>query len=141
MLSFPSPFKMEGLFPSMFALFPQQQNFPALLLEPHTDILDTGKELIVTMPKPNIPLEKIKTEVKGNILTIQGCQQAQQQKQEKNSYQSQFNHASFFQQIQLPVTVDKQKIRFHVDEKRNLLLLICPKAQVSEKTPKEKMKD
>ena len=112
--------------------FAQEQSLPALLLGSPislnpVDILDTGKELRVSIANPNIPLANVQTEVKGNILTIKGQFQRQQQKHDKNLIQRNFSHNVFFQQVKLPTSVDNKQVHLHIDENKNLLLVTLPK--------------
>jgi HSP20 family molecular chaperone IbpA len=129
----------EDFFPSFKPAPWFQQQSLATLLKPSLDVLDTGKAVLVTMPKPAVPLKDIQTEVKGGLLTIRGQSQSQQRKEEKHSAQSQFNHSSFFHQVRLPTEVDPKKIEMHVDEKNNLLILTLPKINATSK-PKNEQK-
>lgn len=103
------------------------------------DVMDLGKNFIVVLPNPHIPLDKIKThlDAKHHILRLEGQAQNKHDKKDKNSFFSQSSHSAFSHQIQLPPEkVDMKKAHFHIDKRNDLLILTLPKTHPPKKESK-----
>jgi|GEM_PF-2777169 len=134
-----SPLFNDPFFAMPDPVFPELR-LPPMPLKSNLDVLDIGKSLLVVMPNPHIPSDKIKMSLrKGNILLIEGTNQKKFERKNKHSTENQASHNSIFHQVQLPPEqVDLKKAQFHVDHHSDLLIVTLAKVHPEKHSKNEK---
>jgi HSP20 family protein len=77
---------------------------------PDVDIYENKDSIIVKADLPGIQKDKIKVEVKDNVLTIHGERKEEKEINEKNVYRVERQYGEFYRSFALPAKVDASKI-------------------------------
>lgn len=110
--------EMERTFQRFFAE-------PAAIIEPKLlrsegwipplDVSETDNEVTIRAEVPGIPAKDLNISVSGNRLTISGTKQEQEEKKGENFYRCERRFGSFQRLIDLPETVDPDKVSAESD--------------------------
>lgn len=82
---------------------------------PVIDMSETDSEVTIRAEVPGIPAKDLDISVSGNTLTIAGQKQESSEKKEENYYHCERRFGSFRRMIELPDTVDTDKVTAETD--------------------------
>jgi HSP20 family protein len=82
---------------------------------PPMDVSETDNEVIVRAETPGIAAKDLDISISGTTLTISGEKQEQQEKKDENYYQCERRYGSFRRVIDLPDTIDADKVTAESD--------------------------
>ena len=82
---------------------------------PALDIGETDAEVTIRAEVPGIPAKDINLSITGNVLTISGEKEQKEEQKKENFYQCERRFGSFRRVLELPETVDADKISAEAD--------------------------
>ncbi|MCC6659531.1 MAG: Hsp20/alpha crystallin family protein [Phycisphaerales bacterium] len=82
---------------------------------PAIDVCETDAEVTIRAEAPGIPAKELDISVSGNTLTIAGQKEESSEKEEENFYHCERRFGSFRRSIDLPETVDADRISAESD--------------------------
>lgn len=91
------------------------------------DIEERESEYIVCLDMPGIPKDKINVQVEGNLLMVSGEREEERKEKEKSDYFKERSYGRFERTIQLPTTIQTDKIE--ANYKDGVLTLVLPKEE------------
>jgi len=103
-------------------------------LLPSMDLVDDKDSFKVECEMPGLDENDIKISVDNNILTIQGEKSISKKNENKNYISREINYGCYERRIELPRSVDTDKI--HASFKKGMLWVILPKIAGAEKNSK-----
>ncbi len=126
---FRSPFRR-----SVFDTSPwgRETSWPAI---PAVDFTDTDKAYEVTAELPGIDEKNIEVKVANGVLTIKGEKQEDKEEKKKDYYLRERHFGSFERSLQVPDSVDADKIE--ASFKKGVLTVTLPKKPEAQKAPKK----
>ncbi len=83
---------------------------PAGLATPRTDLADTENAVTVTIELPGVKPEDVDIRITGGVLTIRGDKREEKEEKKKSVHFTERSFGSFQRSIQLPSTVDPEKV-------------------------------
>lgn len=99
----------------------------AEILRPvQVEITETDKAINVRAAVPGFKPNEIEISVKDNVLILSGTTEAEEKKEEENTYYSEWRSNRFFRQLTLPAEVDAENVKASL--KDGILKLTLPKA-------------
>jgi HSP20 family protein len=118
---------MDRLFDDAFVRPTSWQSWMAGAQPLALDLYETDDHCVIKAAIPGVRAEDVEVTVQGNVLTIRG-QTESEDEQKKNSYHlRERRYGSFFRQVQLPVSVDTEKAEAKFDN--GILTLRFPKTE------------
>ena len=102
---------------------------------PAIDIVEKEKAFEVTAEIPGLDAKNVDVQLSDNVLTIKGEKQEEKEEKTKDRYVSERRYGSFLRSLQVPGSVDANKIE--ASFKNGVLTVTMPKspeAQRKEKT-------
>lgn len=100
---------------------------------PAIDLYDQKDRLVVKAELPGIEKKDVKVSVDGDILSIKGEVNQEQETKDKDYYYSERTYGSFYRTVALPVAVQKDKVK--ASYRDGILTIDLPKGE--EAKPKE----
>lgn len=94
---------------------------------PDVDIYETKDSIIVKADLPGIQKDKVKVEVKDNVLTIRGERKEEKEINGNNVYRVERQYGEFYRSFSLPGKVDASKIK--AKYKDGILEVTLPKPE------------
>ncbi|MCF6276697.1 MAG: Hsp20/alpha crystallin family protein [Candidatus Magasanikbacteria bacterium] len=91
---------------------------------PAVDVYEENGRVVVEAPLAGINPKDVSISVEDNVLTIKGESKKEHEVDDKSYYRKEVRMGSFFRQISLPSTVNKEKIS--ADFKDGVLKITCP---------------
>jgi HSP20 family protein len=88
------------------------RSFP---LTPHMDVKETDKEILVDAELPGIDDKDISLSLKDGILTIRGEKKLERNEENENYRMMERRHGSFQRSVQIPDTIDEDKVEASFD--------------------------
>lgn len=101
---------------------------------PAIDIVEKDKAFEVTAELPGLDVKNIDLQLSDNVLTIKGEKQEEKEEKAKDHYVSERRYGSFRRSLQVPGTVDTDKIEAHF--KGGVLTVTLPKSPEAQKKQK-----
>lgn len=96
---------------------------------PDVDIYENKDSIIVKADLPGVEKDKVKVEVKDNILTIRGERKEEKETKDHNVYRLERHYGEFVRNFTLPEKVDPARIK--AKYKDGVLEVILPKPEES----------
>lgn len=93
---------------------------------PSVDVLDKGKEVLVSAELPGLEEKDIDVTVDENSLTIRGVKQDENKEERKGYYRMERTYGSFHRTVPLPAAVDRDKVKAAF--KKGVLKITLPKS-------------
>ncbi|MGY4314090.1 Hsp20/alpha crystallin family protein [Bradyrhizobium sp. JR3.5] len=103
-------------------------------VRPAIDIVEKDKAFEVTAELPGLDVKNIDLHLSDNVLTIRGEKQEEKEEKAKDHYVSERRYGSFRRSLQVPGTVDIDKIEAHF--KGGVLTVTLPKSPEAQKKQK-----
>jgi len=123
---------MDNFFRSMnFDLFEKRPG----TFSPSIDIMDTGKEVVVTAELPGVDEDNIDISITKDTLTIKGEKKAEKEEKGKDFHLVERSYGSFIRTIPLPVDVETEKVG--ATYKKGVLTIKLPKTEKALKETKK----
>ncbi len=94
---------------------------------PDVDIYETKDSIVVKADIPGVEKDKVKVEIKDNILTIRGERKEERETKEHNVYRMERHYGEFVRSFALPQKVDASKIK--AKYKDGILEITLPKPE------------
>jgi len=112
---FPSISSLQGEMNRMFDRFFRGWEFPEIGFEtgawvPPIDLAETNDKVIVKAEIPGIDPKEVDISIQGNTLTVKGEKKEEKEEKGKNFYRMERRYGSFSRSIDLPSSVDTNKI-------------------------------
>ncbi len=95
---------------------------------PPVDIYEEGKELVLRADLPGLEKKDVDINITTNILTISGERKKEEKTEKGGYYTYERTHGSFFRRFELPVGIDVDKIKAHMDN--GVLEVRLPKTEL-----------
>ncbi len=105
-----------------FRLF--EEKLPAF--SPRVDVVETDKEIKVSVELPGMTEEDIEVTLDDDMLTISGEKKSEHEEKEENYYYMERSYGSFRRVVPLPCSVDEEKVT--ATFKNGVLNIVLPKA-------------
>jgi HSP20 family protein len=107
--------EMDSLFDSFMGGLP---GFPRMFgatgggfaLTPHMDVKETDKEIVVEAELPGIDEKDVSLSLQDGVLTIRGEKKHERDEEKENYRITERRYGSFQRSVQLPDTVDEDKV-------------------------------
>lgn len=116
-----------------FDLLPAGRRMEGFL--PHVDVVDTDKEIKVSVELPGMDEKDIEVSLTREALSIRGEKKEEKEEKGKDYYRSERSYGSFTRTVALPVQVDTGKVA--ASFKKGVLTVRLPKSkQAIEETKK-----
>lgn len=77
---------------------------------PSLDIKDTGKALVIEAELPGVDEKDVTLTVRDGVLTIKGEKRQSKEEKDESHYVMERSYGSFMRSVQLPPTVDENKL-------------------------------
>ena len=103
-------------------------------VSPAIDIVEKEKALEVTAELPGLDVKNIELQLSDNVLTIKGEKQEEKEEKAKDHYVSERRYGSFRRSLQVPGSVDADKIE--ASFKAGVLTVTLPKSPEAQKKQK-----
>jgi HSP20 family protein len=103
-------------------------------VSPAIDIVEKDKAFEVTAELPGLDVKHIELQLSDNILTIKGEKQEEREEKAKDHYVSERRYGSFRRSLQVPGSVDADKIE--ASFKSGVLTVTLPKSAEAQKKHK-----
>jgi len=84
-------------------------------LTPHMDVKETEKEIVVEAELPGMDDKDISLSLQDGVLTIRGEKKLERDEEKENYRMMERRHGSFQRSVQLPDTVDEDKVEASFD--------------------------
>ena len=101
---------------------------------PAIDIVEKDKAFEVTAELPGLDAKNIDLQLSDGMLTIKGEKQEEKEEKTKDRYVSERRYGSFRRTLQVPGSVDAEKIE--ANYKGGVLTVTLPKSSEAQKQPK-----
>ncbi|UGA41476.1 Hsp20/alpha crystallin family protein [Bradyrhizobium quebecense] len=101
---------------------------------PAIDIVERDKAFEVTAELPGLDVNNIDLQLSDDVLTIKGEKQEEKEEKAKDHYVSERRYGSFRRSLQVPGTVDTDRIEAHF--KGGVLTVTLPKSPEAQKKQK-----
>jgi HSP20 family protein len=101
---------------------------------PAIDIVEKDKAFEVTAELPGLDAKNIDLQLSGNVLTIKGEKQEEKEEKTKDRYVSERRYGSFRRSLQVPDSVEVDKIEANF--KSGILTVTLPKSPEAQKKQK-----
>ena len=82
---------------------------------PPIDVSETDAELMVKLEAPGIPAKDLDISISGTTLSISGQKEEKEEKKDQNYYRSERRFGAFRRVIELPDTIDAERINAESD--------------------------
>jgi len=82
---------------------------------PPVDIHDEGNELVLKADLPGLEKKDVDINITNNILTISGERKKEEKVEKGGYYTYERTHGSFYRRFELPVGIDVDKIKAHME--------------------------
>ncbi len=102
-------------------------------LTPRVNVLESEKELILSLAIPGVSKEEVKVVVQDDVLTISGERKFNKEEKTEKFVRREFHEGSFSRSFTLPNTVDAANVK--ADYKNGILEVRIPKRE--EAKPRE----
>lgn len=96
-------------------LFGGDAYFGARVLNPPIDISETDTAILIRSEIPGVDPKDLSITVSGDLLTLSGEKSESSEKQDENFFHSERRFGSFRRTVQLPSTVDADKVHAEYD--------------------------
>ena len=103
-------------------------------ITPAIDIVEKDKALEVTAELPGLDAKNIDLQLSDGVLTIKGEKQEEKEEKTKDRYVSERRYGSFRRSLQIPGSVDAEKIE--ASFKSGVLMVSLPKSPEAQKKQK-----
>jgi HSP20 family protein len=123
--------RMNKLFDETFSRGTQDAEAGAW--SPAVDIMEKWDEFILTMELPGVDQKAIDIKVEGDVLTIKGERQLEEEIKQKDYHRLERPYGRFSRSFSLPNTVEQEKVK--ASHKDGILRVILPKKE--ETKPKQ----
>jgi len=110
----------------------------AEIRRPATDVLDTGKEIVVTAELPGIDKEDIDISVEEDCVEIKAERKLEKEEKEEGYHYRERGYKSFYRKMGLPASVIPDKAEAQLNN--GVLEIKLPKAEPTEETKRHKIK-
>lgn len=97
------------------------------LVMPDVDVTETEDELRITAELPGMEENDVEIELSGNQLTVRGEKKEEREETKKDYHISERRYGSFRRSLQVPDTVDTEKIDAKM--KNGVLTVVLPKTE------------
>lgn len=77
---------------------------------PRMDLAETENEVTVTAEVPGVDPKELQIDVNGNMLTVRGEKKQEKEEKRKNYHYTECHYGSFQRSVQLPSSVDPEKV-------------------------------
>jgi len=94
---------------------------------PRVDIVETGKEFLITAEIPDVKKEDVKISVENGVLTIRGERKQEKEEKDKKFHRIERFYGAFTRSFSLPDNVDESKIEATFND--GILNLQIPKTE------------
>jgi len=94
---------------------------------PAVDIYENKDSIVVKADLPGVEKDKVKVEVKDNILSIRGKREEEKETKEHNVYRLERHYGEFVRNFTLPQKVDASRIK--ANYKDGILKITIPKPE------------
>lgn len=94
---------------------------------PSVDIMDTGKEVVVTAELPGVDEDNIDVSITKDTLTIKGEKKGEKEEKGRDFHLVERSYGSFLRTIPLPVDVETEKVG--ATFKKGVLTIKLPKTE------------
>ena len=95
--------------------------------EPLVDIYEENDKFVIKAEVPDVDKKDIEITVEDNVLTIKGEKKLEKEEKKENYLRAERFYGSFRRSFTLPTTVDKEKIKAHLD--KGVLTIEIPKKE------------
>lgn len=85
-------------------------------LMPSLDIKDNGKAIVIEAELPGVEEKDVTLTVRDGVLTIKGEKRQSKEEKDESHYVMERSYGSFMRSIQLPPTVDDEKLQAQFDK-------------------------
>ncbi|MFN3406978.1 MAG: Hsp20/alpha crystallin family protein [Caldimicrobium sp.] len=117
--------EMDRLFQEFFGKSLLPERWEGIEWAPAVDVSETEDEIIVKADLPGVKPDDIEINIVDNILTIKGEKKRETEEKKENFYRVERFYGSFMRSIQLPVEIDREKIK--AQYKDGVLKVVLPK--------------
>jgi HSP20 family protein len=97
------------------------------LLMPDVDVTETDTELCITAELPGMEEKDVEIELSGSQLTVRGEKKEEREETKKDYHVSERRYGSFRRTLQVPDTIDAEKIS--AEMKNGVLTVVLPKTE------------
>ncbi len=104
------------------------------LLRPPVDVVETDKEIRVTVELPGLDEKDINVSLARDVLTISGEKKQAKKERRGNYYRAERSYGSFRRSIQLPTQVQADKV--DAVFRKGVLSITLPKTEAAQKRKK-----
>jgi HSP20 family protein len=94
---------------------------------PQIDVKETPDSFQVTAELPGLAEKDVTLTIADNVLTLKGEKKAEREEKNENYYLSERSFGSFTRSVQLPATVDQDKVTAKFD--KGILTIALPKVE------------
>jgi HSP20 family protein len=108
--------------PALWRHFPTEE----MGWSPALDVMEKEDKFIVKVELPGVKEENVDVSITGDMLTISGEKKAESEVKKKGYYYSESSYGSFSRSINIPSTVDTNKIEANYE--KGVLEISLPKA-------------
>ena len=124
-----NPFREFSKVPSRLEFFGRDWEtlLPATTWNPSVDILENGREVIVTADLPGVSANNIELSLQNNILTVRGERHFEKETKEENYRCMERQYGSFSRSFALPVVVNEDTVT--AEYKDGILKVVLPKRE------------
>lgn len=117
--------EVDDLFDRFFGDWPLSPGLPRGEYWPALDLAEDGNKLVVKAELPGIKPEEVELSVQDNTLTLAGEKKEESEEKKENFYHSERRYGAFRRTIQLPTSVDPDKVEAKFND--GVLTVILPK--------------
>jgi HSP20 family protein len=100
--------EVERLFDDFARGFPA---FGSAGLVPNMDVMETDKEIELAVELPGLEEKDVQINLADNVLTIRGEKKAEKEEKDKNYRLLERSYGSFTRSVELPASIDPDKIK------------------------------
>jgi HSP20 family protein len=97
------------------------------LLMPDVDVTETDSELCIMAELPGMEEKDVEIELSGSQLTVRGEKKEEREETKKDYHVSERRYGSFRRTLQVPDTIDAEKIS--AEMKNGVLTVVLPKTE------------
>jgi HSP20 family protein len=102
---------------------------------PQIDVKETADSFQVTAELPGLAEKDVAVTIADNVLTLKGEKKAEREEKGENYHLSERSFGSFTRSVQLPTTVDQDKITAQFD--KGVLTIALPKVEAAKTREKK----
>lgn len=103
--------EMNRLFDSFWRGDFLPERFPFTRGFPTVEVSETDESVIVRVEVPGLEASDVDLSITGDVLTIKGEKKEEKEEKEKESYHREVRYGAFSRSIQLPSSVDPEKVK------------------------------